>query len=77
MQIPGATPRRVALIGTGWYGKSDLFRLCSAQWKWWHYDADRNCSNRRPQWCGSGSQAKNGLDYIMTTVNYYPKPNPR
>lgn len=22
-----ATPRRVALIGTGWYGKSDLFRL--------------------------------------------------
>ncbi|MCC7525821.1 MAG: gfo/Idh/MocA family oxidoreductase, partial [Chitinophagaceae bacterium] len=20
-------PRRVALIGTGWYGKSDLFRL--------------------------------------------------
>src|SRR5262249_26401263 len=22
-----APPRRVALIGTGWYGKSDLFRL--------------------------------------------------
>lgn len=24
---PSAKPRRVALIGTGWYGKSDLFRL--------------------------------------------------
>ena len=24
---PAAKPRRVALIGTGWYGKSDLFRL--------------------------------------------------
>ncbi|HRP58306.1 Gfo/Idh/MocA family oxidoreductase [Agriterribacter sp.] len=24
---PPAKPRRVALIGTGWYGKSDLFRL--------------------------------------------------
>lgn len=27
MTMPGANPRRVALIGTGWYGKSDLFRL--------------------------------------------------
>ena len=25
--IPTDSPRRVALIGTGWYGKSDLFRL--------------------------------------------------
>ena len=25
--FPAAKPRRVALIGTGWYGKSDLFRL--------------------------------------------------
>src|SRR5215467_9171866 len=28
LSIPlAASPRRVALIGTGWYGKSDLFRL--------------------------------------------------
>ena len=27
MYKPGAPARRVALIGTGWYGKSDLFRL--------------------------------------------------
>src|SRR4051812_4990310 len=25
--LSAAAPRRVALIGTGWYGKSDLFRL--------------------------------------------------
>lgn len=27
LNSPSADPRRVALIGTGWYGKSDLFRL--------------------------------------------------
>ena len=25
--LPGEKPRRVGLIGNGWYGKCDLFRL--------------------------------------------------
>jgi predicted homoserine dehydrogenase-like protein len=74
-----ATPRRVALIGTGWYGKSDLFRLmqvapidvvalC---------DVDKQQLNKAAEMVSQRQKIIRSRLYMVITENYYQNKNRR